>query len=82
MPLWEVPEDVVQQIVRASAGDRVEWMEQEEASDESDEWSPQLSGLSHHQCLSSELLHSIVLPMVTSHPALLAPPGCTRAVKL
>lgn len=94
VPLWDVPEDVVRRIVRASAGDRLQWMaapraasapdhESSEASDaaaqdEPDEWSPELGGLSLHQCLSSELLHSIVLPMVTSHPALLAPPRGAR----
>lgn len=81
MPLWNIPEDVVQQIVAACAGDRLEWMQQQ-GEDESDAWSPQLSGLSHQQCLSAELLHSIVLPKVISHTGLLAPQKATDSTKL
>jgi hypothetical protein len=71
MPLWSIPEDVVQRIVVACAGDREEWLQ--EGDELRDEWSHHLSGLTYQQCLSSELLHTIVLPHVTNHPALLAP---------
>lgn len=74
LPLWNIPDDVVQKIIAASAGDRLEWLEQNGEADEIDEWSPLFSGLTRQQCLSSKILHAIVLPHVTSHPALLAPP--------
>lgn len=72
LPIWNVPEEVVQKIISASSGDRLEWLH-EKGRDESDAWSPYLSGLTREQCMSSKLLHAIVLPHVTSHPALLAP---------
>jgi hypothetical protein len=72
VPLWNLPEGVVHKIVEHSAGDRLDWLD-EKGDGEADEWSPYLSGLTQRQCLSTQVLHSIGMPSVTSYPALLVP---------
>lgn len=71
MRLGDMPPDVIRLIIRKSAGERVDWLEQDCDTGCTGD-TPELCGLTRRQCFSSFFLNALQIP-INSASGLLCP---------